>query len=218
MPRVFDCVLIGEDKDLDLLAARMQELEDIPDVTHVIAETSVTWQGDPKPLHFKENCRTRFSPYHGRWTHVDVLPGELPQPPGKERKDGLREFLAHGLDGSEGDIILHGSVAEIPRFEVVRYLAQTGVAVPVALEMRLCAYRPGLVHPLPWRGTAACAYGQVPGSGFTWLREQRHRFPAITSAGTAMVMAGEPEQPSYNGKRLRQVPADQSWPRAWRTA
>lgn len=214
MPRIFDCILL--DDELDLLEMRLRELEDLP-VTHVIAEARTDHQGNLKPLHFQDNRYGRFSRWQGRWTHVVVEPDELPQAPPKERKDALREYLAHGLSGIHGDLILHGSVTEIPRPEVVEYLTRAPLEHPVALEMTVHAYRPGLIHPLPWRGSSACGYGALPGSGFTFLREQRHQWPMLTRAGTRLACWGEPEQEYYpDGKKLRESAASASWPRALR--
>lgn len=211
--RIFDCILL--DDELDLLELRFRELADLP-VTHVIAEAETDHQGAPKPLHFQDSRYGRFRPWYGRWTHVVIRPGELPDKPPKERKDALREYLAHGLSGSEGDLILHGSITEIPRAQVVEYLTRAPLEHPVTLQMQVHAYRPGLVHPLPWRGTAACAYGSIPGSGLTFLREQRHRWPAITRAGTRLAHWGEPEREFYpDGKKLRQLPPG-GWPRVLR--
>jgi hypothetical protein len=211
--RIFDCVLVTGESDLDLLEARFTEFTGIPGLTHVIAECTAGHDGNPKPLHFgtEQNRYGRFAPWYGRWTHVQVLPGELPDKPPRERKDALREFLAHGLDGGPGDLILHGSTDEIPRGGAVRHLAENPPEGPVALEMRMCAYRPGLVHPRPWRGTSACRWGEAP--GFTWLREQRHQFPAIIHAGTRMALHRQPPQDRYpDGKLLRPVPVDGTWP------
>lgn len=209
--RIFDCVLVASDTDLDLLEARFREFEDIPRLTHVIAECSAGHDGNPKPLHWEQHRYQRFAPWYGRWTHVQVLPEELPGKPPKERKDALREFLSHGLSGGPGDLILHGGTDEIPRPGAIRYLSENPPDGPVALEMRLCAYRPGLVHPRPWRGTSACLLGEAP--GFTWLREQRRQFPAIIHAGTRMTLHGQPPQDRHpDGKILRQVPVDATWP------
>jgi Glycosyltransferase family 17 len=206
--RIFDCIVL--DDELDLLEARFREFEDIPGVTHVIAESSVTHQGKPKPLHFQESRYGRFAPWHGRWTHVAVFPEELPDAGPEQRKRALRDYLSHGLSGGDGDIILHGNIDEIPAPDAVRKLA--GSDLPVTLEMRLCAYRPGLVHPDAWHGTAACRYQDLP--GFTALREGRHDFPVISGAGTRMAMTRWREQEEYpDRKGLHETPLDDSWPR-----
>jgi hypothetical protein len=214
--RVFDCLLLEKQEDLDFLEARFRELEGADGLTHVIAEAETDHQGSPKPLHFQpDQVRYgRFWPWRGRWTYITVPGEELPPAPPKERKDALREFLAHGLSGDEDDIVLHGALTEFPRPEIIGYLARAGTQAPVTLQMRTCAYRPGLVHPEPWRGTAACRVRDLPGMSF--LREQRGGFAQLTDAGTRLAHWGEPEpwQALYpDGRRLRESAVDATWPR-----
>jgi hypothetical protein len=215
--RVFDCILLGD--ELDLLEMRMRELEDIPEMTHVIAECPATPQGEPRSLCFQpDQVRYgRFRRWHGRWTHVVVEPGEITGSSPKERRDCLREYLRHGLSGSPGDLILHGSITEIPRADAVRALISGEAPGSAVMEMRTCAYRPGLVHRDSWLGTASCRYENLPRSGspFTYLREQRHRQPVIVRAGTRLAHFGEPEQRTYpDGTVLREVELDHTWPGA----
>src|SRR5215475_15630841 len=99
MPRAWDTVIVASEADLDLLEARFTEYQDL-DVTHVIAEATVDWQGNPKPLWFWENAYQdedgtpqRFWKWHGRWNHVRVEAHELPHPvrvEARERKNALR--------------------------------------------------------------------------------------------------------------------------------
>jgi hypothetical protein len=213
--RIWDTVIISGEKDLDLLQARMEEMAGIPEVTHVIAEAETDYYGKPKPLWFREERADRFSGYPGRWNHVRVHPGELPA--GEEpqvRKDALREYLAHAVAGEPGDIILHGSPDEIPAEWVIRELLTGEITLPVVLQMRWCAYAPGLVHPLPWKGTVAQKW-QWTGS-FSGLREIRNSVPAILGAGTRLSMLGEevPEDMHHpDGHALWETEVDDTYPR-----
>ena len=129
MPRIFDCLLL--DDELDELEARFRTLEDIPGVTHVICEAPVTSDGEPKPLHFWENRLDRFAAWHGRWTHVRVEPHEITGDTPEAREASLRDYLAHGISGGPGDIILHGPVTDIPCEDTVRSLAAGTFKPPV---------------------------------------------------------------------------------------
>lgn len=212
MPRIFDCVLLAAEPELDLLEARFREFEDIPEVTHVIAEAPVTHQGDPKPLHFWENARGRFAAWDGRWTSVRVEPHELPDADPAARKNALRDYLAHGFSGGPDDIILHGGIDEIPADWVVRRLAAGHVPLPVTLSMRWCAYTAGQVHPLQWHGTAAQARRDM--TTFTGLRQDRESFPLIITAGTRLSMMGAGGGPVHpDGHVLRAAEIDGTWPR-----
>ena len=216
MPRVYDCVLLTD--ELDLLEARFREYENIPEVTHVICEAPVDYQGNPKPLHFWDNRKGRFAGWHGRWTHVRVEPQELPDADPRARKNALREYLLHGFSGEPGDIILHGGIDEIPADWVVRRLAAGESPLPVVIGMRHCAYTAGLVHPLPWQGSAAQARKDV--TTLTDLRENRGALPVIVSAGTRLSMMGEASPAREDGavlhpdgNVLRAAEVDETWPR-----
>ena len=154
MPRIFDCILL--DGELDALEARFRALEDIPGVTHVIAEAPVDHHGQPKPAHFQEHRHGRYAPWHGRWTHVLVGAHELPDGTPEAREAALRDYLAHGLSGGPGDVILHGPVTGIPDPGAVRGLAAGTFTPPVTAGT-----------------TAACRYQDL--GTFTELEEHRRQ-------------------------------------------
>ena len=131
MPRVFDCLPVLAGDDPDLLEARFRALEHIPEVTHVLAEAPVDHEGNPKPLHFWDARRDRFRAWHGRWTHVRVEAAELPPPGDREQHEAaLRGYLAHGLSGGPGDVVLYGPAGVIPDPAVVAGLADGTIPVP----------------------------------------------------------------------------------------
>jgi hypothetical protein len=147
------------DHELEFLEKRFRALEHIPEVTHVIAEAPVDHHGQPKPAHFQEDRDredSRFAPWHGRWTHVLVGAHELPADTPAEREAALRDYLAHGLSGGPGDVILHGPVTEIPDPATVRSLAAGTFTPPVTAGT-----------------TAACRYQDL--GTFTELEERRRR-------------------------------------------
>ena len=217
MPRVWDTVIVTSEADLDLLEARFTEYQDL-DVTHVIAETPVDWQGKPKPLWFLGNAYDRFARWYGRWNHVRAEPWELPpvRAGAKARKDALRDYLAHATCAEPDDVVLHGGVDEIPAGRYVREIAEDHgtIRVPVAFEMRHCAYQSGLVHPHPWRGTVAQEWRLV--GSFAGMREKRLTLPAVVDAGTRLSMLGEPVPENKmhpDGHALWETEVDDTWPR-----
>lgn len=221
--RIFDCVLLGGETDLDLLEIRMAELEGIPGVVHVICEAPAGYKREPKPRHFRlQRHEDRFTRWHGRWNHVEVEPGELPAGPNadpKVRKDALREYLWHGVTAEPGDLVMHGGIDEIPAPWVVRELLEGKIPVPVCLEMRWAACTPDLVHPFPWRGTAVREWSRT--GSFAGMRETRHSLPAILGAGTRLSMRGQdPGDPPRHpdGHALWRVTPDETWPRLAREA
>ncbi len=211
--RVFDCVIITSDSDLQLLEVRFTEFENL-NVTHVICEAEVTFDKTPKPLHFAES--NLWEKYRGRWNHVRVEARELPEDaPAREKKNALREYLARAVNGDPGDIVLHGGVDEIPSEATVQGLISREAAPPLGMEMRWCAYTPNLVHPKPWRGTVVQEWRLV--GSFAGLREKRLILPAIMNAGTRLSMLGE-EIPGGNnihpdGSALLETEVDDTYPR-----
>lgn len=198
--RVFDCVILENEDQLDLLEARFTELEDIPGVTHVICEAEADYQGNPKPVFFPG----RFPA--GRWNHVLVTAAELPAGEPGDRKNALRDMLIHGFNGSGTDIIMHGDIDEIPAWWMVRRLAAGESELPVTLSMRHCVSRIGTVSPEPWPGTAA-HQRQHTGS-VSGLRRHRKEFPMVITAGTRLsAMGAEPPE------GLWKKDVDESWPR-----
>jgi Glycosyltransferase family 17 len=210
--RIFDCILVCSQGDLDLLEARFAEYQDL-DVIHVICEAAVTFDGKPKPLHFAESPLWRR--FHGKWNHVRAEAHELPaSAPPREQKNALREYLSHGVSADPDDIILHGSPDEIPSEKTLRGLLNREASVPVGMEMRWCAYEPHLVHPLPWRGTVAQEW-RLCGS-FAGMRERRLTLPAIVNAGTRLSMQNEevpPDGRHPDGHALRETEIDDTYPR-----
>jgi hypothetical protein len=185
---IYDTVIISRESELDLLECRFAEMAGLP-VTHVIAESEEDYSGNPKPLHFWEEFKGRFAPWHGRWTHVRAHRGELSGETPGERRDSLRDFLLHGITGSDDDIVLLSAADEIPARRVIGQLAggSPQFEPPVALQMRWCAYSPALVHPLPWKGTVVCRLRDAKGSP-SGARRLRTALPGILDAGTRLSM------------------------------
>jgi beta-1,4-mannosyl-glycoprotein beta-1,4-N-acetylglucosaminyltransferase len=119
MERVYDCFTFFN--ELDLLEIRLNELSPVVDV-FVIAEAPLTFQGDPKPLHFRENRRL-FDQFASRIRHVVVDR----MPPGESSRDNWRRehhqrnALATAIeDARADDLILLSDVDEIPRADSIR--------------------------------------------------------------------------------------------------
>jgi hypothetical protein len=122
MPRIYDCIVVND--ELDLLEARMEALSGVPGLVHIVCESAVTTDGEPKPLHFQLERYNRFMRFHGRWNHVIAEPHEITGDTPQEREQCLHSFLLHGFHGDpENDVILYGNLAEIPDAGYIRELA-----------------------------------------------------------------------------------------------
>lgn len=120
--RIYDCLLLHD--ELDLLEARMEALEGVPGLVHVICESSVTPDGEPKPLYFQENRHDRFGRFHGRWNHVIVYPHEITGETPQERKECLQEYLLHGFHGNPQDILFSGDIEVMPDADTLERIAR----------------------------------------------------------------------------------------------
>lgn len=117
MARVFDCFPFFN--ELDLLEIRLHELSDVVD-RFVLAESTVTFSGKPKPLLFAEN-RQRYAKFLDRIEHivVDDTPAAVRSP--WDRRMHQSNSLARGLKDMNGDdIVIFSDVDEIPRASAVR--------------------------------------------------------------------------------------------------
>jgi beta-1,4-mannosyl-glycoprotein beta-1,4-N-acetylglucosaminyltransferase len=105
---IVDCFTLGW--ELDLLECRLIELDDV--VQHfVISEASLTFQGNPKPLHYAEH-RERFAPWADKITYLAVnLPNDNPWQREYAQRNAMNAVLATFPDDAT---IMISDVDEIP--------------------------------------------------------------------------------------------------------
>jgi beta-1,4-mannosyl-glycoprotein beta-1,4-N-acetylglucosaminyltransferase len=115
MPRIFDCFIFFN--ELDMLELRLNEMSNYVD-TFVLAESTRTHQGQPKPLFYDRN-KERFRRYSSRIRHIIVDNAPLgPDPWVRERHQ--RNTLKLGLtDADAKSTVLISDVDEIIRSEAV---------------------------------------------------------------------------------------------------
>ena len=180
--------------ETDILECRLRELEDIPDLHHVIVEAEITHRGDPKPMWYREHAK-RFEPWGARITYVHVaehmLPSREENPDPWCREYAQREFCRAGLDEAEpDDIVLHGDCDEIPRPGAITATKDMPLLVSV-FQMRLCMYAVDWLHPLPWHGTIRTQYRSA--GSFAQLRNMRNSLPPIMDGGSHLSWMGGTE-------------------------
>lgn len=131
---IYDCFTFNN--ELDLLDLRLHELSSVVD-KHVLVESTNTFTGTPKPLHYKINQK-RFHPFLGKIIHVVVddmenaipatsLPYFTPKPfqvnhiPVWSREIHQRNAIKRGLTKCHAnDIILISDSDEIPRAKAIK--------------------------------------------------------------------------------------------------
>jgi len=167
--------------ELDMLELRLTELEDIPNLRHVIVEADVTHQDRPKPSHLRDNW-ARFERWHSRIEHVWAtdLPTLADNPDAWAREHAQRERTRDGMAGaSSADVVLHGDLDEIPRAVVARNVRPRDRYI--ALEMRGHFWAVDWLYPEPWCGTVAALAGNV--GSFSAMRDQRNTAMRLHNAG-----------------------------------
>jgi beta-1,4-mannosyl-glycoprotein beta-1,4-N-acetylglucosaminyltransferase len=176
--RIWDTFLFYN--ELDMLECRLTELEDAPIYKHVIVESTFTFQGRSKPLHFQAN-RERFAKWKDKIVYVvlnEIMPDDTSP---WDREIRQREVINVGLEGyrvQPDDIIMLSDVDEIPRPEMINEKMQTGVTY----TMRQHMFAANWLHPDTWQGTAVQTYGLL--ESLQHLRNERESsWPKIPDAG-----------------------------------
>lgn len=122
-PQCVDAVLLFN--ELDLLLVRINELWPVVD-RFVICESTHTFSGKPKPLHFAETIEA-FSPYLEKIKHVVYTP-PLHDMRSWDREFGQRNsFLSAVEDLPDDTWVLLSDIDELPRATHVRRVRDVGM-------------------------------------------------------------------------------------------
>lgn len=182
---IYDTFMIGGNPDgpeLDLLEARLLELEDVRNLVHVAVEADVDHQGKSKPYWVSEHAE-RYAPWKDRLRIVRAtgLPSVEDDPDPWAREHAQREHAAEAMGDAIGiDYVLHGDLDEIPNPLVVKNLPRNGAW---AFEMVWCSFAVDWVCPSPWRGTVVARARDAATRGFGNLRDLRNFVPAVPYPG-----------------------------------
>ena len=180
--------------ELDMLEARLYELESIPDLKHVVIEADVTHQDNPKPSYYLDN-KTRFERWSDRIVHVWAtgLPTVKDNPDPWAREHAQREHAVAGLlEACNHDVVLHGDLDEIPTVVAARNVKPAGM---VAFEQRGYFWAVDWLYPLPWYGTVAARAKDI--RSFGAMRDARNIAPSIPGAGWHLSWLGGPERATH---------------------
>lgn len=166
--------------ELDFLECRLVELEDIPNLKHVVIEADVTHQDDPKPSYLSDHW-SRFERWHDRIIRVWAtnLPTKKDQPDPWAREHAQREWAVAGLcDAERDDVVLHGDLDEFPTAVAVRNVKPPGF---VAFDMAFHPFAVDWIHPARWNGTVAGRMKNI--RSFGAMRDARNIAPKLPNAG-----------------------------------
>ena len=176
--------------ELDMLEARLYELEPIPNLVHVAVEADVDHQDHPKPLFLSENLE-RFEQWKDRLVVVRAsgLPTIHDDPDPWAREHAQREFSYLGMeDAAFDDVVLHGDVDEIPTVLVARNVRPSGF---VSLSQRGHFWSCRWLYPEPWYGTVAARARDI--KSFGAMRDMRNVARKIPNGGWHLSWLGGAE-------------------------
>ena len=199
---IVDCATFYN--ELDILEIRLAELYPVVD-RFILVEATVTHKGDPKPLYYARD-RQRYADYNDKIIHVVAgdLPGGDTQAAIWRREIGQRQAIARGLrDVPDDAVVMVSDLDEIPRREVVRYLAN-GLPDDLIATFDQTLYY-GFVNKyctnLRWSGTRATQAANVRAltpDGIRWetLKPRSNEYPRhgrIENAGWHLSYFGDAE-------------------------
>ena len=151
-PRVFNLMPFND--ELDLLELHLAEMHDWVDL-FVIAESTETFTGLPKPLHFERN-KARFAPWADKIRHVVVEghPEAFHSPWGRDFRQ--RDMAIGALSGlcAPDDLVLLTDVDEIVDRRALEGFDGDFAGLRMATYRFFLNYRP-TADNLPWRRTGA---------------------------------------------------------------
>lgn len=182
----YDTFLFGD--ELDMLECRLTELEQYPDVRHVLVEGRFDHQGNAKPLYYQEH-RERFAPWADRIVHVEAdVPAEARDP--WDREHAQREHIWAGLaEADPDDLVLLCDVDEIPSAQALA-ITRPGVST---LVMNVSMFAVDWMLPAP-QEIAVAARRKELGCPLWLARDNgyRMRFPRTYAAGWHFSWLGGP--------------------------
>jgi beta-1,4-mannosyl-glycoprotein beta-1,4-N-acetylglucosaminyltransferase len=136
--RVVDSFLFYN--EIKLLEFRLKELNDVVDA-FILVESTKTFKGDPKPLHF-ENNKHLFLEYLPKITHIIIEnPPDSPDPWVRERHQ--RNEIQRGIEKlqlQDDDILYLGDLDEIIKPELLVEARSIGFTGCVCIRLDLYYY------------------------------------------------------------------------------
>lgn len=195
MVRRFDTVMLAD--ELDMLRVRLRELEDVPDLHHIVVEAGLDHQGNPKPLHFEEHA-AEFAKWEDRILYVVADISGPSTPWGREnlQRDAIHDGLS-ALGAEPEDIVWLCDVDEIPSRAMIEYEPSEMTAV----NMRLSMFAVDWVWP---EETRICVMGRLKHlEDLGWQRNNgpRSLMPVLDHGGWHFTWLGGPEEIERKARR-----------------
>jgi hypothetical protein len=173
---IYDCIMIRD--ELDLLTMRLEEMQDLDDVQHVVVEATSDHQGHPKRLWLRENW-DRFKPWHHRLRYVLTSLPDADNPWVREHYQRDRALAALKAAPAD-DLLLIADIDEIPAPGIF-YSVWPEPAL--CLEQMVAAFAVDwLWQPDPTSVLTTVGYARQAGS-LAAVRDNRMAYPRLPNAG-----------------------------------
>jgi len=165
--RIFDCFPFNN--EIELLRLRLLELKEVVDI-FVLVESTHTFSGHPKPLHFSEHA-SEFSDFNIVHIIIDDEPDANPWINEATQRNAPRRYLLDHMDAD--DIAVLSDIDEIPSSDTIGKLKKHIGPEPVYLEMDLYYYNLNWLKKRKWCRACAGTRGVIEQQSIEDLRNQR---------------------------------------------
>ncbi len=180
---IYDCFIFYN--ELELLEMRLNELCDIVDY-FVVVEATQTFQGDKKPLYFKNN-REKFSEFSDKIIYHSVeYPSDLNTSWGREYylRDSIKTALSHKTNIQHQDKVIISDADEIPSISGIKTALDSGGLNIFSQKHHYYFYNMRRKGDMRWLGPVMSDYGN-----FTSGQDFRNkRPPSHQKLGSVMLM------------------------------
>ncbi len=175
--------------ELDVLEKRFKLLDDYVDL-FILAESSVTHNGNPKPLYYEDN-KERFSQWAHKIRHVvarDMPEDENPW----SRETYQRGCILSAMDDIEDSAwVMISDADEIPMMDKIPW---GGCKSATSLHMFMFEYSLDYMFTgEPWIGTVITRAKEYKKLGPNFFRCNRWRFPVVKECGWHLSSFGDAE-------------------------
>jgi beta-1,4-mannosyl-glycoprotein beta-1,4-N-acetylglucosaminyltransferase len=169
---IWDAVMLGGRRELDLLELRLRTLDPYVD-RFAVVESSRTFAGDPKPLAYLE-AGDRFAEWAGR---IDYHPADLRPGPPWQLERAQRDQLAVPLAAAgPGDTVIMSDLDEIPDlagWEPAPY--------PQTFVIRQHVFAVDWIHPVPLAAPVAIPWRVhlAAPAQMSDVRDHKEKWPVV---------------------------------------
>lgn len=195
---IYDTFLFGGgETEHHLLQMRLEELADVPDLVHVLVESTIDHQGHSKPLWYADH-QSSFSFGNRIYPVVADLPGP-DAASAWHRERTQREHIRTGLYAAgvqKEDVVLLCDVDELPSHDALHRLVTKDIPCILTLNMDVSMFAVDWVLPEQQDIAVAGLWGDMSSFSLGMLRDNSYRKanPAYEHAGHHFSWLGGPEE------------------------